>query len=178
MAELEQMAQYSLSGAWILDVSRSDTLEGYLRCLLLPEDVIQAKVAEERAFPTRNVIRLDKSSLVINRSTVARNVTEDFEIDEEQVIETNNGDIKMTKASLGESEQLDEFVLVSQTMSAQGPSLIHVEARQLDLGGHYHTQELNVRNLSTMGHCIVKRTWMRVPMTQEDATRLYPLASG
>lgn len=46
----------------------------------------------------------------------------------------------MTKASLGESEQLDEFVLVSQTMSAQGPSLIHVEARQLDLGGHYHTQ--------------------------------------
>lgn len=163
-----------------------------------------------------------------------------FEIDEEQVVETTAGDLERTYASLGESEQLDEYVLVSHALCTQRPSLILVEARQLDYGGVSHTQvkwsehgcvrhtcpaifskeptsptavvvfnrpqfqqsielgqdaafkrlrflslgiyiqmkELNVRNLGTGGHCIVRRTWMRVAMTQEDIVRLSPSASG
>lgn len=79
-----------------------------------------------------------------------------FEIDEEQVIETMTGDLKRTKASLGESERLDEYVLVSQTLSARGPGLIHVEARQLAPGGHSHTQVRASRGV----HPSIKRSAM------------------
>lgn len=44
-AHREQMAHCcSLSGAWVLDIARSDMLEGYLRCLNVPEADIQARV--------------------------------------------------------------------------------------------------------------------------------------
>lgn len=67
-------------------------------------------------------------------------VHDSFEIDEEQVIESNTGAVKRTKVSLGESGQLDGYVLVSKTIPTNGRSLIQVEARQLAPGGHFHTQ--------------------------------------
>eukprot|EP00903_Cladosiphon_okamuranus_P016560 g15277.t1 len=164
---------HSLSGAWVLDVARSETLDEYLRCLAAPEEAIQAHAALEATYPSRNVITLDESTLVIHKHTAATNSTEDFEIGEEKLVESSTGTVKRCTASLGEGGQPDGYILVSETLSTAGHSiLVHVEARQLSPGGHVHTQELRVRNQATGAQSVTTRIWVRVAMTEYDLAQL------
>eukprot|EP00752_Nemacystus_decipiens_P003064 g2841.t1 len=177
--DLETDCRSSLSGAWVLDVASSDTLEDYMRCLAAPEAAIHAQAELEAAYPSRNVISLDESKLVIYKRTASTNSTEDFDIDEEKVVESSTGTVKRSTASLREGGQPDGYILVSETVSTGGhSSLIHVEARQLSPGGHVHTQELSVRNLVTGAQSMTTRFWTRVAVTELDVARLSACRSG
>eukprot|EP00904_Undaria_pinnatifida_P009607 jgi/Undpi1/5777/HiC_scaffold_2.g01051.m1 len=133
----------SLGGAWVLDLSRSDTLEGYLQCLLTPEMAIQAQVAGEQAYRSRNVIALDESTFVIGKRTAVNNFTETFALDHEQVKHTSSG-VKRSRASLGEDGDLDEVVIVTTMLRPGGSSVIVVEARKLLNRGQIHQQSTAV----------------------------------
>ncbi|CAM9092148.1 unnamed protein product [Scytosiphon promiscuus] len=170
---------YSITGSWVLDLFRSDTFESYLRCLSIAEPAIQAQVAGERAFQSRNVIALDESTLAIHKDTAVHRFTETFQLGRERLTprRTISGNVgrgaNQATASLAAGGQLDGYVVATTTIGPGGsPSQETVEVRQLIDGGLAHTQQINVQNLATGGQCVVTRTWVRVPMTQEDRIRL------
>ncbi|CAM9463362.1 unnamed protein product [Ectocarpus sp. 12 AP-2014] len=183
----EVSPERTISGAWVLDLSRSDTFESYLQCLGTPPQAILAQVTGEREYQSRNVIALDASELVIHKKTAINNFTERFELDEEQVTPTRpwnrpqdgggggGGGVNQVTVSLGESEQLDGYVVATTTSAPNGrPSVETVEVRQLTDGGLTHIQQIDVRNLLTGGQCTVMRVWVRVPMTHEDQAGVAP----
>ncbi|CAM9682754.1 unnamed protein product [Pylaiella littoralis] len=165
----------SIAGAWVLDLSRSGTFEEYLRCLGTPEVAIAHQLAGEQAYQSRNVIALDESRLVVHKDTAVNCYTERFLLDQEQVSRTRSGEgLKQAMASLGNDNSLDGYVVVTTTNMPVGrQNLETVEARQLIDGGRAHIQKINVRKVETGEHVVVMRTWVRVPMTQDDHMRLH-----
>ncbi|CAM9282206.1 unnamed protein product, partial [Ectocarpus fasciculatus] len=140
-------------------------------------------VTGEREYQSRNVIALDESALVIQKKTAINNFTERFELDEEQVTparpwnrqQDGGGGVNQVTVSLGESEQLDGYVVATTTTAPNGrPTVETVEVRQLTDEGRTHIQQINMRNLLTGGQCTVMRIWVRVPMTHEDQAGVLP----
>lgn len=164
----------TMTGAWVLDLSRSDTFEGHLRFLGNPEATLQSQVAAERAYRSRNVIALDDSRLVIYKDTAVNHYTEMFELDEERVTPCRSGDgVNHITASLGDGARLDGYVIVSITSTNCGRQTLEtIEARQLIDGGSAHVQHLNVRKIATGEQYTTRRTWVRVAMTENDRMRL------
>eukprot|EP00752_Nemacystus_decipiens_P016448 g14703.t1 len=172
MAEEELLAHYStLTGAWVLDLSRSDTMRDYLQLLDTPEATIQAQAAAEQNKPGRNAIALDPATLTIYKDTAVNNYTEAFELGVEQFSEPNVGVTKRCSASLIDDDELGGYLVVTNMISP-GRNLSLVDARRLQAGGHAHVQTLSVRNNTTGAHCTIRRTWVRVPMTNDDLQRL------
>ncbi|CAM9588978.1 unnamed protein product [Ectocarpus sp. 12 AP-2014] len=174
MAEGALLPSYTtLTGAWVLDVTRSDSMEDYLRLLLdNPEQAIQAQAAGEQNTQSRNVIMLNETHLVIYKRTAANHFTETFELGLEKAVQNAAGYIKRSTASLIDDGLLTGYFVAISTMSAEGRSLSLVDARRLEEGGHAHAQELSVRNNTTGETCTIMRTWIRVPVTSSDVGRL------
>eukprot|EP00752_Nemacystus_decipiens_P016457 g14712.t1 len=163
----------SLTGAWVLDLSRSDTMAGHLRLLATPEAAIQTQMAGEQAQRSHNAITLNESRLAIVKSTAVRNSAETFKLNEEKISQTVAGVAKRSTASLLHDGLLTGYVVATSTTSPDGVDLLQqVESRWLEDGGHAHVQELSVRNNVTGAQCVTVRTWTRVPMTSSDLERL------
>ncbi|CAM9198568.1 unnamed protein product [Ectocarpus sp. 6 AP-2014] len=174
MAEGALLPSYTtLAGAWVLDVTRSDSMEDYLRLLLdNPEPAIEAQAAGEQNTQSRNAIMLNETHLVIYKRTAANHFTETFELGLEKAVQNAAGYIKRSTAFLIDDGLLTGYFVAISTMSAEGRSLSLVDARRLEEGGHAHAQELSVRNNTTGETCTIMRTWIRVPMTSSDVGRL------
>ncbi|CAM9243433.1 unnamed protein product, partial [Ectocarpus sp. 13 AM-2016] len=83
------------------------------------------------------------------------------------------GGRNLVTVSLGDSGELDGYVVASTTCAPNGtPTVETVEVRQLTDRGLTHVQQISVKNLLTGGQSAVMRTWARVPMTGEDHLRL------
>ncbi|CAN0003463.1 unnamed protein product, partial [Hapterophycus canaliculatus] len=137
------------------------------------------QVAGERAYQSRNVIAIDRFSLIIHKDTAVHHFTEAFELGQERLTprRTISGSVgrggNLAMASLADEGRLDGYVVATATTGPSGrPSQETVEVRQLIDRGLSHTQQINVRNVATGEECVVMRTWVRVPMTQEDQLRL------
>eukprot|EP00904_Undaria_pinnatifida_P009564 jgi/Undpi1/5738/HiC_scaffold_2.g01012.m1 len=161
----------TLAGAWQLDLSRSDTMEAYLRCMHASEQVINASVEGEKTCASRNAIALDGSTLVIYKQTVANNFTETFKLGVKKTTEGMSG-TKRSTASLTIPGRLDGLVTVSSVPTANSSEVHLVERRWLEPGGNYQTQELTLSNLTTGETCTTWRSWERVPMTLEERQQL------
>ncbi|CAM9174639.1 unnamed protein product [Pylaiella littoralis] len=174
MAEEELLPHYSsLTGSWVLDISRSDTMAAYLRLLGTPESTIEALTAAEQAAQSRNAITLDDSQLAIYKHTAINHYTETFTLNEEHVIASDaSGTTQRYKVSLLNEGDMTGYRVEKRTTSSGGRDMSLVDSRRLEGHGHNHTQELNVRNNTTDTECTIVRTWVRVPMSNNDLHRL------
>eukprot|EP00903_Cladosiphon_okamuranus_P013251 g12356.t1 len=161
----------SISGAWVLDQSRSDTMAGHLRCMLVPDQVISSYVlAEQQACQSRNVIAVIGQEVIIHQRTVVDTITEIYHLDTEGVIETDFGE-RRSMVSFSDAGRSVGLVITTTRPTAE--SELHlVEVRQLVNGGMEHTQVLHLTNLTTERQHVTRRTWVRVPMTADDRQRL------
>eukprot|EP00903_Cladosiphon_okamuranus_P009322 g8892.t1 len=146
-------------------------MRDYLHLLGTPEATIQAQAAAERHKPGRNAIALDASALTIYKDTAVNNYTESFELGVEQFSEPNAGVTKRCLASLIDDDELGGYLVVTNMISP-GRNLSLVDARRLEAGGHAHFQTLSVRDNATGANCTIRRTWVRVPMTNDDLQHL------
>ncbi|CAM9213312.1 unnamed protein product [Scytosiphon promiscuus] len=162
----------SLTGAWVLDLSRSDTMEDHLRLLDTPEASIRTQMERERTQQSHNAIAINENKLVIHKQAAGTSVTESFKFNDPQVTQTFSGDTRKSTASLLNDGQLTGYV-VSITVSSDGLDLLQQgETRWLESGGHVHHQKLYVRNNVSGAQRTTMRTWVRVPMTSTDLVRL------
>eukprot|EP00904_Undaria_pinnatifida_P009749 jgi/Undpi1/5904/HiC_scaffold_2.g01178.m1 len=159
----------SIAGAWVLDLSRSDTMSGYLECMQVPPAGIEAQVTGERTHDSLNVVGIHGSTLTVHKQTSINNFTETFELDQEKVTPTRYGARRST-ASL--RDWGPDGLVCSTTTPTPGGVVHLVETRQLLDGGLSHAQELHVHNLTTGVQSITLRTWTRVPMTPEHRAAL------
>ncbi|CBJ29034.1 hypothetical protein Esi_0133_0020 [Ectocarpus siliculosus] len=155
------MMMSSLTGAWVLDVYRSDTLEAYLRCMGAPDRVVEAQLAGEQACPSRNVLVLDDSRLVVHKHTSVNNLTESYELDQERVTPSTYGE-KRAIASLLQPGRHDALA-IKTALPTDTSDFGLVETRRLVGDGSTHIQELLLRNLDTGAQSITRRTWVREP---------------
>eukprot|EP00752_Nemacystus_decipiens_P004812 g4379.t1 len=153
----------SISGAWVLDLSRSDTFEGYLQFMGHSEGFIRSQVDGERAYQSRNVIALDESSLVIHKDTAVNRYTERMELDEEQLIPSRHGRGTVhATASLQGWGRLDGYVVATTITATRGTRTLAMEmmeSRQVVDGGCAHLQTITVCQRSRAEQCSVRRVW-------------------
>ncbi|CAN0022960.1 unnamed protein product [Ascophyllum nodosum] len=172
MANQQLLHSYSsISGAWVLDLSRSDTMEGYLRCLRTPEEAIRQQVEAEQDLQTRNVIALNGSTLIIHkRTTTSGTFTESFVLGEERITQARFG-MRRSIVTLGPSRTMNEFIKTS-AFTSNGGNAVVVEERRLVEQGLAHLQEITLRNQTTGEEHLTNRFWTRVPMTNDDQRQL------
>ncbi|CAN0422913.1 unnamed protein product [Pylaiella littoralis] len=162
----------SMTGAWVLDVSSSDTMEEYLRCMGMPRAGIEAQLAGELIQPSRNVFAIDDSLLLLHKRTRINDITEAFELEAERVTPAFHGGVKRAVASLLLRGSYDAFV-VETLMPTHLHTFRLVEIRRLLGDGSTHMQEIHLHNLDTGIQSTTKRTWKRVTMTQSDRQELF-----
>ncbi|CAM9383637.1 unnamed protein product [Scytosiphon promiscuus] len=156
----------SIVGAWVLEVSRSETMEGYLRCMNVADLAIEAQMKAEQDHESRNVFAMEGTKLVIHKRTKINHLTQIYELDKEKITDGRSGP-KHCMVSLRNPGCLDGLVLTTSMPTAQGQMHL-VETRQLLDKGHVHAQELHLSNLTTGARCVTKRTWVRVGVTSVD----------
>ncbi|CAM9108057.1 unnamed protein product [Ascophyllum nodosum] len=156
----------SIVGAWVLETSRSDTMEGYLRCMLVADLAIEAQMKAEQDHESRNVIAMEGLKFVIHKRTKINHFTEIFELNKEKITQGRSGAKRCTVAFRNEG-RLDELVITTTMPTVQGQMHL-VETRRLLDKGHTHSQELHLSNLTTGGMNVTRRTWIRVPVTPVD----------
>ncbi|CAN0166032.1 unnamed protein product [Ectocarpus sp. 12 AP-2014] len=156
----------SIVGAWVLEVSRSETMEGYLRCMNVADLAIEAQMKAEQDHESRNVFAIEGTKLVIHKRTKINHFTQIYELDKEKITDGRSGP-KHCMVSLRNPGCLDGLVLTTSMPTAQGQMHL-VETRQLLDKGHVHAQELHLSNLTTGARCVTKRTWVRVAVTSVD----------
>eukprot|EP00904_Undaria_pinnatifida_P009754 jgi/Undpi1/5909/HiC_scaffold_2.g01183.m1 len=145
-------------------------MEAYLRCMGVPHAAIQAQVAGEQVYKSRNVIALDEARFVVHKRTHINNFTESYDLDEERVTPTRYGARRST-VSLGDEGRLDGFAIATTVPTASG-DVDMIEARQLIEGGAAHAQEIRLMNRSTDEQSVTRRVWTRVPVTDSDEEQL------
>eukprot|EP00752_Nemacystus_decipiens_P005599 g5068.t1 len=161
----------SISGSWVLDLARSDTMEEYLRCLRAPEGVIEAQISGEQSRESRNVFAVQANGVVIHKRTALNNFTEVYYFDTDRVTQTGYGEWR-SMLSLSQPGQANGLVITSTVPTADHD--VHlVEVRELIDGGTAHTQVLHLTNLSTEEQHVTRRVWVRVPMTAQDHQNLF-----
>lgn len=156
----------TIVGAWVLDTSRSETMEGYLRCMRVADLAIEAQMKAEQDHESRNVVAIEGSKFVMHKRTKINHFTEIFELNKEKVTQGRSG-AKVCTVSLRNKGSQDGVVVTTSMPTAQGQMHL-VETRQLLDKGHVHAQELHLSNLTTGGRCITRRTWTRVAVTPTD----------
>ncbi|CAM9874097.1 unnamed protein product, partial [Ectocarpus sp. 8 AP-2014] len=67
----QQQGVNSIQGAWVLDLSRSDTMRRYLQVCGVPEERSRIHVDAERRHGGLNVIQVGDGMLTIYKSTFA-----------------------------------------------------------------------------------------------------------
>ncbi|CAM9853044.1 unnamed protein product [Phaeothamnion confervicola] len=160
----------TLSGTWVLNKHRSDTMEGFLRIMGVAELAIEAQLKSEADHETRNVIRLDLHRMIINKRSKINTLTEFYDLFKEKNTPARNG-TRQTMVALKDRTRLDGIVVTTTMPTSQG-TLHLVESRQLVDRGHAVYQELQVTNLATGGSNVTRRYWRRVPVTDEDEETL------
>ncbi|CAM9371801.1 unnamed protein product [Ectocarpus sp. 6 AP-2014] len=159
----------SIVGAWVLDLSRSDTMERFLQVTRVSEQGTRAHVRAEARHGAFNVIHLEGDTITIHRRTCANNFTESFKLDEEKVkydgiVRTRISEV-VSMPSPGPTGYVRS---ANSTAVSGGRDDVHMlESRHIMEGGLSHTQEIRLHNLTTGEHCVTNRVWTRVPMTDE-----------
>ncbi|CAM9099736.1 unnamed protein product [Ectocarpus sp. 4 AP-2014] len=128
----------SIVGAWVLEVSRSETMEGYLRCMNVADLAIEAQMKAEQDHESRNVFAIEGTKLVIHKRTKINHFTQIYELDKEKITDGRSGP-KHCMVSLRNPGCLDGLVLTTSMPTAQGQMHL-VETRQLLDKGHVHAQ--------------------------------------
>eukprot|EP00903_Cladosiphon_okamuranus_P017714 g16310.t1 len=142
----------SITGTWMLDLSRSDTFEGYLSFMGHSEAISRAQMDGERAYQSRNVIALDASGLIIYKDTAVNHFTERLELDQEQIkpLGSGRGVVHVT-ATLRDWARLDGYIITSIVVAHEGSRVLETrEARQLVDGGRAHIQHITVQKVANM----------------------------
>eukprot|EP00752_Nemacystus_decipiens_P005597 g5066.t1 len=161
----------SISGSWVLDLARSDTMEGYLRCLQSPEGLIESQISGEQSRESRNVFAVQANGVVIHKTTAVNNFTEIYYFDADRVTQTSFGE-RRSMLSLSQPGQASGLVITT-TIPTADHELHLVEVRELIDGGTAHTQVLHLTNLTTEEQHVTRRVWVRVPMTAQDHQNLF-----
>ncbi|CAM9597633.1 unnamed protein product [Ectocarpus sp. 13 AM-2016] len=184
MATMEQWQQEHLgtmAGAWVLDLSRSDTMQRYLEVSGMPATHAYTHVLAERKHGgALNLIHLDDTTLTIHKRTYRNNYTETFELGEEKVtsVAPSRVSISTTVSNLGSSSR-GYVCLIRNTSTPERQQNTEVlERRYVTNGGLCHIQEIKARSLTTGEECGIVRTWRRVMMTHEHRATLGLLMVG
>mmetsp|Transcript_16049 Transcript_16049/g.23825 ORF Transcript_16049/g.23825 Transcript_16049/m.23825 type:complete len:194 (+) Transcript_16049:135-716(+) len=160
----------SLTGSWVLDKSRSDSMEPYLLCLNVAELAIEAQCKCESDHESRNVISINGSQFTIHKRTKINALTEMFELGVEKSIPARSGTRK-TIVELTNPQDCSS-IEVKTTMPIATGELELNERRSLIENGHACLQELDLTNIKTGQKCFTQRIWVRVPTTHEDRANL------
>ncbi|CAN0089067.1 unnamed protein product [Ectocarpus fasciculatus] len=145
-----------MAGAWVLDLSRSDTMQRYLQvCGMTATNTHAHVLAERKHGGALNLIHLDETTLIIHKRTYLNNYTETFELGEEKVtnITPTRASISTTVSNLGSSSR-GYACLIRNASTPEGQQNTEVlERRYVTDGGLCHTQEIQARNLTTGEEC-------------------------
>ncbi|CAM9645795.1 unnamed protein product [Ectocarpus fasciculatus] len=172
----------TMAGAWVLDLSRSDTMQRYLQvCGMTATNTHAHVLAERKHGGALNLIHLDETTFIIHKRTYLNNYTETYvRLGEEKVtnITPTRASISTTVSNLGSSSR-GYACLIRNASTPEGQQNTEVlERRYVTDGGLCHTQEIQARNLTTGEECGIVRTWRRVMMTHEHRATLGLLLVG
>ncbi|CAM9936825.1 unnamed protein product [Ectocarpus fasciculatus] len=157
----------SIQGAWVLDLSRSDTMRRYLQVCGVPEDHIRVHVDAERRQGGLNVIQVGDRNLTIYKHTFANNRTESYAVDEE-IVRYDSRTRARTAQVLSFRNENQGFVRSANLTTTPGRHNTQLlETRQVEEGGLSHCQEVKIHNLTTGEDCVTIRFWRRITLTPE-----------
>ncbi|CAM9371726.1 unnamed protein product [Ectocarpus sp. 6 AP-2014] len=168
---------HSIVGSWVLDLSRSDTMELFLRIHGMPDKHIREHVSAETVHGGFNVIDLGEDTIIIHKRTCTNCYTErSYTLDEEKVKYNEVTRTRVSEVLSVPCSGPTGFVRSANCSTAGGRDNVHMlETRHVVEGGLAHTQEIRLHNLTTGEDCVTNRVWMRVPMTEEHQAALGPL---
>ncbi|CAN0428048.1 unnamed protein product [Ectocarpus sp. 12 AP-2014] len=159
----------SIVGAWVLNLSRSDTMERFLQVTRVSEQGTRAHVRAEARHGAFNVIRLEGDTITIHKRTCANNFTESFKLGEEKVRYDGIVRTRISEVVSMPSSRPTGYVRSARSTAVSGgrDDVDMLESRHIMEGGLSHIQEIRLHNLTTGEHCVTNRVWTRVPMTDE-----------